>query len=367
MSAVLPITVLADAGTPLVWAGLAHLLVGNFAIGIGEGLLIAWLFKTDRNKTTSLSVLANYFSAFCGMFFVSWLAADKVRPNLYQAPCVLISAAVATYLLSIILEWPFIAVCFKKRVNWFSSSWKASFIAQTASYALLVPYYLTYSNISLFTLTHLDASYSQWADKKAVIFYISNSDNHVYRIDLSGTQPQLASTVTIAEKRSKLFLKEAADGNKYDLYAVEFGFDLDRQTKILENVWAKASAPVCDIYQSYQSAREHVRGPIPDLRPENEKNWTVSTQFNAIDGLTFENTNTGKRFRLALETIFFGWGLRCATILPGDQIVFEAGDQVCILDRPTMKLAAVANGRGPVALKVQEPQNVSGMARATLR
>jgi len=47
----------ADAGTPLIWATLFHLLIGNAIIGIGEGLLIAHLFKA-RKKAIIWSMIA---------------------------------------------------------------------------------------------------------------------------------------------------------------------------------------------------------------------------------------------------------------------------------------------------------------------
>jgi hypothetical protein len=42
MLALLP---LADAGTPLMWLGAGHLVCGNFALGVVEGLLVARLFR----------------------------------------------------------------------------------------------------------------------------------------------------------------------------------------------------------------------------------------------------------------------------------------------------------------------------------
>lgn len=33
--------VLANAGTPLMWAGMLHLVIGNAIIGIAEGALLA--------------------------------------------------------------------------------------------------------------------------------------------------------------------------------------------------------------------------------------------------------------------------------------------------------------------------------------
>ncbi len=42
---------LANAGTPLIWAGILHLVFGNAIIGIGEGILLAWRIPVPRRKS----------------------------------------------------------------------------------------------------------------------------------------------------------------------------------------------------------------------------------------------------------------------------------------------------------------------------
>jgi hypothetical protein len=36
--------ILADAGTPLMWAGFAHLTIGNLLIGLFETVVVRWRF-----------------------------------------------------------------------------------------------------------------------------------------------------------------------------------------------------------------------------------------------------------------------------------------------------------------------------------
>ena len=43
--ALFPAVAYADAGTPLLWAGAFHLLIGNAIIGIAEGMLLLLLFR----------------------------------------------------------------------------------------------------------------------------------------------------------------------------------------------------------------------------------------------------------------------------------------------------------------------------------
>ena len=41
-------SVLANAGTPLMWAGFCHLSVGNLVIGLMEAAVIVWLLHHRR-------------------------------------------------------------------------------------------------------------------------------------------------------------------------------------------------------------------------------------------------------------------------------------------------------------------------------
>ena len=60
----IPSVVHANAGTPLMWAGMFHLIFGNLLIGIFEGILLAKIFHLSKLKCIGLLILANYFSAW---------------------------------------------------------------------------------------------------------------------------------------------------------------------------------------------------------------------------------------------------------------------------------------------------------------
>jgi hypothetical protein len=64
----------ANAGTPLMWAGMLHMVFGNALIGMGEGTLLAWLFSLPKGKCISVMIFANYASAWVGGFFINWIA-----------------------------------------------------------------------------------------------------------------------------------------------------------------------------------------------------------------------------------------------------------------------------------------------------
>jgi len=63
-----PTLVFANAGSPMMWFGILHLLIINAIIGIYESNYLA---KHRIPNRTWLIVLGNYFSMFIGMLFIA--------------------------------------------------------------------------------------------------------------------------------------------------------------------------------------------------------------------------------------------------------------------------------------------------------
>ena len=137
----------ADAGTPFMWATMLHLAIGNAFIGVGEGLLLARLFRVGAWRICPLMVAANYVSMLFGLWGIG-RAVDGLnavlswQSPLERGPAVLASVAAVSFLVSIVVEWPFTFFALARGERRFSRSLAMSAVAQTASYAVLVPYYL---------------------------------------------------------------------------------------------------------------------------------------------------------------------------------------------------------------------------------
>src|SRR5262245_60705590 len=71
----------ANAGTPLMWAGMLHLAFGNLLIGIGEGYLLSRWFSVPERRG-AIMILANYFSAWVGGFVVCGVIVDALPLDL---------------------------------------------------------------------------------------------------------------------------------------------------------------------------------------------------------------------------------------------------------------------------------------------
>jgi len=123
-----------------MWAGMLHLTFGNALIGIGEGLLIAGVFKLPKRRCIGWMIAANYLSAWVGGIGLNMIAA-RLDWNLYCAWRLFWLFVVTTYVVTILLEWPLVALCFRKQDRKLPRTFKASLLAQSASYLLLFGWY----------------------------------------------------------------------------------------------------------------------------------------------------------------------------------------------------------------------------------
>jgi len=346
-----PAVAYANAGTPLMWAGMLHLVFGNAIIGLCEGLLIAWVFKCRKRVAIFLMILANYFSAWVGGIGVSWLTSEKLSISLYQAWPAILLATAATFIVTVILELPFVVICLRKQQHRFRRSFLASLMAQAASYFVIVPWFLLASGLTLVTKTDVDRSLRFIANPDALVYFISTDDGNVYRARATGQDASQVFGLHSTNKNDRLFVRPSADTNYWDLYAFmdEPHPSKGREVLVAKEFSRHAALSGRDTFNPSEVEGTWFNfGPAADLRPDSERTWTVSTGFWAIEGLYLRNTNTEEKVHLALETPFLNWPIRNATVLPGDEIVFQLDQQICIYNRKQNKLGLIMRGRGPV-------------------
>ncbi len=149
-----PSPVVANAGTPLMWTGFGHLFIGNAVIGIVEGLLLSKFFHTPRSKSVNLLVVANYTSAWVGMFLIlnrlshiPSITIENVRVWLW------IFVAVA-FVLTLFIEYPFFLFLLREQRKAVQKALKATLIIHGISYLLLFGWYGLNSQTTM--LTQLD-------------------------------------------------------------------------------------------------------------------------------------------------------------------------------------------------------------------
>lgn len=376
-----PTAARADAGTPLLWAGMLHLVVLNFFIGLLEASVLATLFHLPRLKTNAAIIAANYFSMVAGLLVIraAWTPLEHFLPgqaSLYKGAALLCLLGLGSWMASVVLEWPFCAWTLRAggqlpSQNSWRNSLRASVIAQTASYALLVPFYLLVSPISLYTQSRIQHSLAFVKPSGAVVYYINTQDGGIWRIRTDGTEKRKVLNAHVQDDNARLFLRPNAKSGLSDLGMVEQESTDDnspkynmKYTMLLTNV-GSGGAPTSNVRKDRERVTWGNFGQPVDLRPERERAWTVWTDYWAGGGITVfygrpsEIWSKSRVYTLAFETPFEQWLCRSATVLPGNQVVFQLGQdrtdaQVVILDMEHRNLACLTMGQGPAV--VWEPK-----------
>lgn len=345
----IPLTARADAGTPLMWAGMFHLVLGNAIIGIFEGLLLAWIFKLKKGICIIVMIPANYFSAWIGGLYLNHEISSALPFNLYNAWIWIWVMVLVTFLITLVFEWPFVFFCFRKEQGRLKKSLLGNLLVNSLSYILLFSWYWLASGTALYTKMNIVQPSEISFPKEGFVYFISNT-NGVCKLDLSTHQIEKVYLLK-TDQDDRLFARASNfDTNSCDI--------LDSSKKIL----------VCSNLQvtAVQSWRETNNpngiegtwfnfGEAPKLGAAEKSDWTFRTGFWPIEGFRGSNQKSGEKIYFSLETPFVAWIVRSATQLPDDEVVFQLGDdQICLLEPSTKKIALIVRGQGPVVVLPKE-------------
>lgn len=337
----------ANAGTPLIWATMLHLVFGNALIGIGEGLLLAWLFSLPKAKCVAAMIVANYASAWLGVVLIQGAIVDALPMDLNNGWMWFWVMVVATYCMTLLVEWPFIAQRFRGTQGWFRRSVRASLVVQSASYLLLFGWYWLASNTSLYTKMDIVASADLSLPESVHVYFISPADGNVYKRQLTGGSEQKIFELHSTNIDDRLFIRpNTTDSNRWDLVA---RLDADRSrdahfVDVLTNMMVEA-AP------ERRSSRTNPadNGMVQSLGSATNSHWEFRTRYWPIEGLEATNEATGESMRVSYETLFGAWRVRNAVHLPSDKVLFQFGDdQICAFDPVRRQVGLLWKGREPV-------------------
>ncbi len=340
----------ANAGTPLMWFGAFHLGFGNAIIGVLEGILIARLFRTNVRWTAGAMILANYVSMWCGGMLLP--QAEPIaglvlghRLSIYDLQGFLLACVILAFLVTLVIEWPFCLFALLGQKQPVRRSALACLVTQIASYTFLLVYYGVASPVSALTRTTLDdpANFAKPVD--AWVYFIGADDGDIWRIRPDGSERQHVAVAQAGTSDACLFIRPSVDSEGWDLWS-QTGHRLDGERSLELERFAThpALAPDWD----YADLSRSPPGPFTgygaaylDAEPPSI-GGRVRTGFWAAEGLWYGGD------RIALETPFVRWLPRWPTVLPGEQVVYQLGDQIVLFDIPQRKLGLVAFGRGPL-------------------
>lgn len=185
--------ILANAGTPLVWAGCFTLWIGNAIIGWGEAAMIHRLLRTDiRWRTIRIMIAANYVSMIAGMAIILAVPGIEVFIDRYVTINNVVWYHLAAFLvflaITILIEWPFVAACLpnERRLR---QSLRVNVIVQSTSYAVLAILAIPFS-CSPFGIIRgfrvVDIHDMDLVSDKCWIYYISADDHELWRVRANG-------------------------------------------------------------------------------------------------------------------------------------------------------------------------------------
>lgn len=344
-----PALALADMGTPVILKGFVHLLFGNLLIGILEGLLIVFLFNTERKRTIRIMILANYATMLTGVIILSYaggLLHDHIfwKATIYNAREYVAGFFVVTFLITIILEWPFCYWALRGKDKQGQRSLYASIAAQTASYAILIPFYIFGGGTSLYGANiSIEPSSYFASDKNAYIYFVSLDDKKLCRINLDGKNLSEVNIPHFSNSKVKLSFKLTADGKYLNLYVNDTLLKVNAIPKIVEKPRELSSIDWTGSFSRY--------GPAADLRPEGQRDLDVETMsFYGYKGLRVKNKKSGEVLNIGYNELPVTFHAVNATVLPNNQVVFQFGEQIILLDVHAKKLGLITMGHSPVVI-----------------
>ena len=333
----------ADAGSPLVWTAAFHLLVGNLLIGVLEGVVVARVFKLPRARTVALLIPANYFSAFVGVALTGAVEKLIVRFDpapLYHVGGLLLGVLFGSYVVSALLEWPFCLAAAWRSPDRVRTSAKATILAQTVSYPILVVLYLAGPAVTGPRGVELDSSLSFATQVRATVYFVPPGGGSVWRIRPDGTGRERVWEGTLTPDEGLKF-RPSADQAHWDLWS-----------RKRPGLLANAVAPLEPGPRAKREAEAYEEmgfvTPI-DLRG-NGSAWSVWAEVWPDVGLVARNRRSGESVSMAVGTPLLVWSASWATALPDDKVVFELGEQVVVLDLASRKAGVITAGCSPAVL-----------------
>jgi hypothetical protein len=339
-----PLSARADAGTPLMWAGMLHLVFGNAIIGFFEGFILAKVFKLKTAACILTMIPANYFSAWLGGLFLNQEIINHLPFNLYNAWRWIWVMVVVTYLMTLVLEWPFVFFCFRKDPNRLKRSWRGNLLVNSLSYVVLFGWYWSASGTTLYTKAKIVQPSEINSLKSGFVYYIFET-NTVCRFDFDSHQMESICKAGATDKDDRLFVKPSVfEANSWNI------FESSATNLICSNLQVVAVSSWRD-----GSNPDRIEGTWFNFgdaaKLADQSDWNFETGFWPIEGFHGKNQKTGEIIHFSLETPFIAWNARNATHLPGDFVVFQLGeDQICLFEAATKKMALLTKGRGPVVV-----------------
>jgi len=332
-------------------------VIGSAIVGVIEGVIGRVFFKAPLGRAIRRMILGNYASAFLGLALSAALARGVslffTGPEIFWLPKFVWAVFAASYFATLVLEFPF---CWWTLGGGKSTLRRAivfCFAAQSATYALLAPYYYASSSMSLYEKATIVKITSFTKNPSAVVYYIDAKGKNLCKMRLDGTAMQVVKAFVGRSDFDRLNIQKDVNGN-WQLWAEEWRGEgealvLDRFPAEEDAILRSANFVGRDGRTSITRYRQGNQGCI-DSRPEGERDVRVEpmdlldkTLVITDDMGRWARGHIGLTFEVPTKTL--SWGM--VNMLAGDEAVVDVDNQVVLLDARTGKIGFLVEGRGP--------------------
>ncbi len=341
----------ANAGTPLMLLTFAHLMFGNAIIGLAEGLLLWLMFrKSARGAAIPLMIAANYLSAFVGLAFLvsfsgslvtNYLLPANPTQALAELPDAIRTAAwvayPAAYALTVVLEWPFVFLALRPRSRRVLTALGTSAVLQAASYAVLLPLYLSATTVTLDRDVSVDRAVVTDTHDNAWVYFLDNEQSTLKRIRINGEQPEPVPTDAQGELRS-LRVAQGESSGRLQLVA---------ETPSTESM---VLVPEFCLPDEFPWKLEPGTFDTHSLRDETD------LRVRCDMGLALKVSGQEDSLFLAFDTHLLFWQTSDAWPLPDQRIVYQFGPWIMLLDFNSRRIGVIAEGHSPVLVLDESPK-----------
>lgn len=362
----------ANSSTPMIMSSFGWLAIVNPIIGVVEGLLVSWAFKTPKRRTIGLLIGANYASAFVGGL-MSRVVAEVLLQQFSELPNIdaVLRTSIAMYVVALVVsavvEWPIISIALQPGPRRARRAMLASVASQVVSYIGLAAWYSDVANISVYTnYARVDASVVAPRDLDAAVYYILPSDGSVWKVNLDGTRRQRIADLGLTDDDDLLVPYQNKSGG-FDLWAVSLDHigDEVRECRLVVAGFADQSAVQSPPYEhmafdplGVAVGARHTVGAAADLRRGQTRQWEFFTTRYSHLGVVARRVPAGwhQYIGFAVPAIPNELHAAYATVLPGDLLVYQIGrlddlrgnESILLVDVETSRIALLAVGRSPV-------------------
>ncbi len=354
------LSLLADAGTPLMWFGLVYPFVASFGVAVIEEQLLKWFWHVPtfllgrwrpvllgNLATTALGIILLNVAGVCAAPLLGSRPIERVG----VFTTVLWSVA---FILTVAVEAPFFGWVLGRK--WTSKrTWVASLLCNGVTYALLCSIALVLGvnsvghSVKVVDASAIPASISGW------VYFVPAEGTTVERIRFDGSRRETTSfrirsaegvaVETLDLKTARLV---AFEGSEARVLAARLGAGGQAALSTFRKApdWGVPDHWNRDD-QYYMPVPDFTHGPgcDPALARFRAVNWGWPDQ-----GAVFTDLARNQSFNVAAGMPFLSWSWRDLTVLPDGRVIGALGSQIVVVDIPSKSIAWLANGRSPAVL-----------------